>query len=1028
MPPQSADRNLLFGLLALQNSFIDRDALLDAFNRWVHDKGHLLGEILVERGALARDEFALLDALVAKHLEKFDNDPQKSLAALSSIGSVREYLSRIADPEIQASLGHVSAARQSEEDDSPRAVAPTVVGGSTSAGTRFLILRPHAKGGLGQVFVARDTELNRDVALKEIQDQFAFEPRFRSRFEFEAEVTGGLEHPGIVPVYGLGHLPDGRPFYAMRFIKGNNLKEAIARFHEAERQPGRDAGQSTLELRELLGRFIDVCDAMAYAHSRGVLHRDLKPGNIMLGKYGETLVVDWGLAKALDQSEPESVNERLELPLKPTSGSALEGTVAGSAIGTPAYMSPEQAEGRMDLLGPRSDVYCLGATLYHLLTGHAPGKVEQATDAQQKVVSGDIPRPRSINPRLALALEAICLKAMAAKPGDRYDSVQALKSDLERWLADEPVAAYREPLSARLGRWGRKHQTLLTSAAAVLFMAACAAGLVAAQRSAHARDIEGKNFDLARANTALDVERKKAVEGEQFAVDAVKRFRDAITGEPELKNNSVLQGLRKRLLKEPLAFFRSLRGRLQADNDMRTESLARLAEASFALGELIYEIGDKEDALIAFAESLAIRKRLADANPSVSGFQRGLAITHGNIGNLLRATGKRADALKSYQSALVIDTKLADANPSVSAFQSELATTHNNIGLLLHETEKLADALRSFQAAMAIRRKLAAANPSVSAFQRDLARSHYCIGALLGHTGKPVDALKSHEAALAIETELAGANRSVSAFQRDLARSHNEIGLLLSAIGKPVDALKSHEAALAIRTKLADANPSVSEYQSDLANSYNNIGLLLSATGKPIDALKSHEAALAIQTKLADANLSVNVFPHDLAISHGNIGALLSATGKPVDALKSHEAALAIWTKLADAGPSVSEFQSDLASSHLQIGILLSAIGKPTEALKSHEAALAIWTKLADANPSVSELQLRLASSHNSIGLLLNDTGKSTDALKSHQTALGIQTKLAEANPLSASFRALWRKATTISASCCVTPGNSATP
>ena len=180
------------------------------------------------------------------------------------------------------------------------------VGDSTSAGTRFRILRPHAKGGLGEVFVARDTELNRDVALKEIQEQFAYDPRYRARFEFEAEVTGGLEHPGIVPVYGLGHMADGRPFYAMRFIKGDSLKEAIGRFHEAEQQPGRDPGESTLELRALLGRFIDVCDAVAYAHSRGVLHRDLKPGNIMLGKYGETLVVDWGLAKALDSLEPES--------------------------------------------------------------------------------------------------------------------------------------------------------------------------------------------------------------------------------------------------------------------------------------------------------------------------------------------------------------------------------------------------------------------------------------------------------------------------------------------------------------------------------------------------------------------------------------------------------------------------------------------------------------------------------------------------------------------------------------------------
>ena len=158
-----------------------------------------------------------------------------------------------------------------------------------------------------------------------------------------------------------------------------------------------------------------MCDAIAYAHSRGVLHRDLKPGNIMLGKYGETLVVDWGLAKALEQSEPEGSTERPELPLKPTSGSALEPTLAGAAIGTPAYMSPEQAEGRMDLLGPRSDVYCLGATLYHLLTGHAPCEAEQVADALQKSFQATfLVRVRSTRD-CALALEAICLKAMAVE-------------------------------------------------------------------------------------------------------------------------------------------------------------------------------------------------------------------------------------------------------------------------------------------------------------------------------------------------------------------------------------------------------------------------------------------------------------------------------------------------------------------------------------------------------------------------------------------------------------------------------------
>src|SRR5262249_19410300 len=255
-------------------------------------------------------------------------------------------------------------------------------------------------------------------------------------------------------------------FYAMRFIKGDSLKEAVRRVHAAGKRPGRDPRQSTLELRELLGRFIDVCDAVAYAHSRRVLHRDLKPGNLMRGKQGEALVVDWGLAKAVDEPERESQSERSELPLKPTSGSAVEPTVAGSAVGTPSYMSPEQAAGRLDQLGPRSDVYCLGATLYHLLTGQAPLEAEQIGDVIQKVLAGEIPRPRTLNTRIAPALEAICLKAMALKPEDRYEPVEALQADLERWLADEPVSAWCEPLLIRVRRWARRHRIAVSLVAA----------------------------------------------------------------------------------------------------------------------------------------------------------------------------------------------------------------------------------------------------------------------------------------------------------------------------------------------------------------------------------------------------------------------------------------------------------------------------------------------------------------------------------------------------------------------------------
>ncbi len=354
MSGAAADRNLLLGIIALQMDFVSRDVLIAAMHAWVLNKAIPLSQILQDQGDLSGSRRSLLDALVEEHLKLHQNEPRQSLAALSSIGSVREQLSRIADPDLQASLPRLAAARQSLDNDPAGSVTATIVGDPTSTGLRFHIIRPHARGGFGEVFVARDTELNRDVALKEIQSQFAFDPRYRSRFEFEAEVTGGLEHPGIVPVYGLGTYADGRPFYAMRFIKGDSLKEAIDRFH-GDKSHHSDPGRRSLALRKLLRCFTDVCNAIDYAHSRGVLHRDIKPGNIIVGRHGETLVVDWGLAKATGKSDP-AVAERTLLPSS-TRGSS--DTMPGSALGTPAYMSPEQAEGQLERLGPQSDVYSL---------------------------------------------------------------------------------------------------------------------------------------------------------------------------------------------------------------------------------------------------------------------------------------------------------------------------------------------------------------------------------------------------------------------------------------------------------------------------------------------------------------------------------------------------------------------------------------------------------------------------------------------------------------------------------------------
>ena len=271
MPPSStADRNLLFGVLALQMDFIGRDTLISAMNAWVLDKQTSIGQILIAQGALAADQAFLIDSLVDARCRPLPEED-------GSLRTTLEHLSRINDADIRsgvASLETTTIGPTRSHDPNRTVSLPPLT--TTPNARRFRVLAMHAEGGLGQVFVARDLELDREVALKEIREKYADEPQSRDRFVLEAEITGNLEHPGIVPVYSLGRYPDGRPYYAMRLIRGETLHDGIARFHgkqdnkEGANDSQQDATDRVLAFRRLIGRFLDVCNAIAYAHSRGI--------------------------------------------------------------------------------------------------------------------------------------------------------------------------------------------------------------------------------------------------------------------------------------------------------------------------------------------------------------------------------------------------------------------------------------------------------------------------------------------------------------------------------------------------------------------------------------------------------------------------------------------------------------------------------------------------------------------------------------------------------------------------------------
>ena len=304
MADLAADRDLLFGLLALQNGLVDRSQLVAGFQAWILNKSRPLADHLVARGDLDEGQRGVVAALADLHVQKHGGSTEESLASIAAAPSTRQSLAQLGDPDVYATLAYVGpGSDETRSDGSTDGTTHYAVGTATLRGQRFHVLRPHASGGLGAVFVARDAELDREVALKQILDDHADDPACRRRFLQEAKVNGGLEHPGIVPVYGLGQYADGRPYYAMRFIRGDSLKETIAAFH-ADLALKSDPGRRSLGLRKLLQQLVDVCNAIEYAHSRGVLHRDIKPSNVIVGRYGETLMVDWGMAKVLGGSSP----------------------------------------------------------------------------------------------------------------------------------------------------------------------------------------------------------------------------------------------------------------------------------------------------------------------------------------------------------------------------------------------------------------------------------------------------------------------------------------------------------------------------------------------------------------------------------------------------------------------------------------------------------------------------------------------------------------------------------------------------
>ncbi|MGE0545696.1 MAG: protein kinase [Kofleriaceae bacterium] len=821
---------------------------------------------------------------------------------------------------------------------------------------RYTLEHELARGGMGRIWIARDARLSRRVAIKEVIEPSALHAR---RFERELSLTSRLQHPSIVSIHDAGTWSDGTPFYVMKLVNGEPLARIIAR-------------TSTLDDRlALLPHGVALVDALAYAHAQGIVHRDLKPDNVLVGDFGETVVIDWGLAKDLRASGSESSD------VTPTARAGLEGTLGGEVLGTPRYMSPEQALG--DAVDERADVYALGAVLYHMLSGSHP---HDGTSVDEVLVNAITCAPlplASRAPGVPPDLIAIVEKAMARGPEDRYANAGELAADLKRFHSGQLVGAHRYSLRQLLWRWLRKHRTTVAASSVALVVLATVA-VVSVRRIVH---------EQARA----DQERRIAVDSRGEAQDLMSfmlvDLRDKLRplGRLDLLDEAATKAM---------AYYGRRAG------DVTGDERAKLALARNNLGDVRFAQGHADEALREYRAALTVFEALVAERPVDAHAQRNLASTHERIANVVFAQGDAAEALAEYRTALGIVVAAAALAPADNELQRATSYLHGQIGEVVMAQGDAAAALAEYQQGLAIDESLAAKDPANLQRQRDLASSHSYVGDALRARGDAAGALAQYRKAMVITEVLAATHPANAEVQRSLASGHSNVGNVLRAQGDLPGARAEYSSALAIVQRLATNDPTNASRQRDVAVVHDKLAAIMIGQGDLDHAFEQHRATLAIREALTAKDPSNADWAAELALNHAKIGDVLFRQDVNDEALSQYKKALSIFTSLATKDPSNVDRQHQLAVTHNKLGNVLLANHDPNGALVQYRAFLDVATTVAAKDPTSAARKQLLASAHSSIGDVLLEQNRPAEALEQFTITLQLFEALAATEPTNA--------------------------
>ena len=817
----------------------------------------------------------------------------------------------------------------------------------------YEILEERARGAMGVVYRARDLLLDRIVAVKVIlAGQFA-QPVDIARFRNEAHAIACLDHPNIVPLFEFGEF-DGQHFFSMPWIDGGNLADKIH--------------QNPLPPHEAAEIALQIAQAVNYAHGHGVIHRDLKPRNILIDGTSSIRVSDFGLAKFVSSMQESTAKPEL--------------TLSGQIVGTPAYMAPEQAKGLAD---ERSDIYSIGAVLYALSTGRPPFQAATPLETLRQLQDTEVVEPRRLNAQIPRDLETIVLKCLHKHPGSRYPTAKELADDLQRYISGMPVIARPISQLGHLVRWTRR-QPVVAALAMILFVS-LAGGLTSSLifygRERQQQQQAAKNFDIAAA--------------------AVDKYLTEIAASPDLKAHG-LEKLRKNLLTTARDFYQQL-----DRQPLHNQALqVKLADAFKNLGFISQELGDLPEALRNYDQMRLAYESLYRESPQSIEYRSSIATSLHHRASIYSKLGNSASAESDLRDAIAAYKAIASLSNAMH-HKVMLALTTLDLAALYSNQNRAEDG----QAAYADATKIAVGMPTDpleltdEKMAQDIVQVYNKLSADLERRGELNEAATWLLKSIAISLRKTNGGTDAPDLRYDLASSAGKLALVYQQLDRMDEARTRFKQAEEILVPLSKEHPLVLRYLEGLAAHWLNFAAWEYRRNAWVEAEQADRQALQIYRELADRQPSAVQHWLDVAMVGCNLGDSLYRRGKSSEAKAILLQALDALESAKSLEPAHINVLFFSAATRNNLANVFNGEKNYAEAAKAYRLSIEAMKQLSANNPTVVDFQKKTASALHNLSTALRRSGDAMEAEAAEREGRQILEQLLEKNPESTEYRNL---------------------